>query len=179
MKNNITLYRGISSENLSVGAKYLNLTTDFNFAKDYGNIVLVYSMRDINILEEDISERKDDVRKYDKEIQQKNITGYKWKISDIGIYHYRVKASELTLEKIIYTSVKAKDTISALTRFNRKYLQLNQTEFSRKIRIPRVKISEYENAMREPSLEKIALLGSLIDIPQEMNVGTRKVILSK
>lgn len=70
----------------------------------------------------------------------------------------------------MYLDPKLEQSVSALTRFNRKYLGLNQTEFSQKTGIPRVKISEYENAAREPSLEKISILSSLVGIPQELSL---------
>lgn len=178
MENKITLYRWISTKNINLELDYINLTNSLDFAKWYGDIVLVYSWEDENILEEDIFQRADDVRSYDQKIDQKNISGYKWKISNTWIYHYRVKTNLLKLQKIIYTATSSKETISSLTRFNRKYLRLNQTEFSQKIWIPRVKVSEYENAQREPSLEKISLLSSLVDIEQEIQVWSRRVLLS-
>jgi len=179
MKNKTLLYRWISSENLSFGSTYINLTSSLKFAGNYGDIILVYELQSNNFIEELIIDRQSDVRVYDEYIQDNGIDGYRWKISDTGIYHYRAKKSSLRLVKIIYLEEDIENTVSALTRFNRKYCGLNQTEFSEQTWIPRVKISEYENAVREPSLEKIAILSSLIDIPQELSVWGGKVIFKK
>lgn len=82
MNNNTILYRGVSSKNLSLGSQYINLTTSFEFACEYGDIILVYELQSKNISEESISNRKSRVEDYDAIMEQKNIDGYRWKISD-------------------------------------------------------------------------------------------------
>ena len=179
MNNTQILYRGFSSEKAFFIRDYVNLTDNRDFASEYGNIILVYEYERNHILEEKISDRKNDVREYDTMIDWREIDGYRWKISKKWIYHYRMKSSSLKLVKVLYPSEELADTVSILTRFNRKYLELNQAEFSKRTWIPRVKVSEYENAQRIPSFEKISLLTSLVDIPQEIDMWKTKVVFSQ
>lgn len=72
MKNNQILYRWISSKNIHIWWNYMNLTNDIDFARDYGDIVLVYELCSENILEENTANRQSDVRDYDA------IKKYRW-----------------------------------------------------------------------------------------------------
>jgi len=77
MKNKkILLYRGVEEYNSSQH-NYINLSNSIAFSKNYGNIILVYSLdanQEKKILEESIFDRQENILNYSKIIQKnKNI----------------------------------------------------------------------------------------------------------
>ncbi len=175
----IKLYRWINKENTVNNINediYLNFTDNFEFAKNYGDIILEYKFgHDLKIQDENIKNRFYDISLYDKKINNMCIDGYKWKISKNWIFHYRLNTKNLKLSQIYYVSEDLNTDIANITYINRKILWLKQSDFWKKLNIPRVKISEYENKVRTPSLERITELTSLVKIKQILKLDNTMI----
>jgi len=112
---NIKLYRWYDTHNLSELISLLregsegisNYTNSLDFSSDYGDIVWEYEIvKNIDVREENINERKVIVEDYDKIIDSQWIDGYRWLISDKWVHHYRIKNTCLKLLKIHYINKK-------------------------------------------------------------------------
>lgn len=180
------LYRGYSLDMIPELIKMLkgelsgcsNYTNTLDFSREYGTVVWEFALGENKIITEDISDRKIYVEDYDSGIlSANNIDGYRWKISDTGIYHYRVNNSVLKLENIYYIHKNTNKNISNICKINRKFANKTQKEMAQKNAINRVEISDYERGIKRPSLEKIIKLWSEIPVPQKISVSWKYITL--
>lgn len=179
----INLYRGSDIKwiisYLNWGSwQYINLTNELEFAKDYWEIVCEFEVSwDVNIIEEVIDDRKDDVKEYDDIMNIQEIGWYKWNIWE-WVYHYRINKKHLKLVNIIYTW-DLKQNIANLCLLNRKYQWISQEELATQLGTKKANISKYEHWKNIPDISRITKFIFIKDYSQQMIINNMGVTFRK
>ncbi|MBP8017099.1 helix-turn-helix transcriptional regulator [Candidatus Gracilibacteria bacterium] len=167
--NNI-IYRGVDITWLLTYLKgnikgYSNFVNNINFAKDYGEITCEFEIKkDLNLTEENIKDRLEDVTKYDEILDKSKKDGISWNIGD-GIFHYRINLNCLKLKNIIYNSLYKKNLANYFL-FNRKYRCLSQEKLASMLGTKKANISKYEHSKNIPEIRRLIEILAPIKVPQ-------------
>ena len=176
---NITLYRWYTRDNINElidcikwdSKGYSNYSNSLNFVQWYWKIIWEFEILDnTKIIEEDVLDRKPNVKIYDDICDSKWENGIKWLISNKWIFHYRIKNTILKLKKIHYVENDKLKNLWLLFLLNRKYSWKTQVEFSKSNNVPRVKISEYEQWKKLPTIDRILKIWWKIPIKQKIQI---------
>lgn len=155
--------------------EFVNLTNSFAFAWDYWDIICEFEIEDnLNLIKENIKDRKENIKEYDKLIIENNIDWYLWDIGD-WVYHYRIKSDKIKLINISYIW-EYKNSLANFCILNRKYAWLSQEKLASKLGTKKPNISKYEHWINVPDIKRLASFTSLNSVNQSIDIDWRNIV---